>query len=128
MLKDELHSKPTLFRKLRRPWRLALGGALALFGALTATDAAKAAPPAAAAPARPACTVAAMQALVTGTTTVSSARALTTPNTGTAYCRVDGSIRTTGPGGDNTLNWQVSLPDRFAGRYLFIGIGGTAGV
>jgi feruloyl esterase len=74
-----------------------------------------------------ACDAAAMRKAVSSGTTVVSARRLTTPNTGTAYCRVDGHVTTSGPAGENRVNFQLSLPGGFTGRYLYLGIGGAAG-
>jgi hypothetical protein len=76
---------------------------------------------------RPGCDAVALQKVVSGGTTVVSAKSLTTASTHTAYCRVDGTIATSGPAGADTINFQVSLPDHFNGRYLFLGIGGAAG-
>lgn len=79
------------------------------------------------APDRPTCAVADMQGVVSGDASIVSARSLTTPTTHTAYCRVDGYLTTSGPAGTDQVNFQVSLPDTFASRYVLIGVGGAAG-
>ncbi|SHN19568.1 tannase/feruloyl esterase family alpha/beta hydrolase [Cryptosporangium aurantiacum] len=77
---------------------------------------------------RVSCDVAALQRLVSSSATIVTARRLVTPATHTPYCRVDGTVATSGPTGPNTVNFQVSLPDTFTNRYLFIGVGSAAGV
>jgi len=41
-------------------------------------------------------------------------------------CRVHGYVTTTNPG-PNEVNFVLSLPDKFNGRYVFLGVGGAAG-
>ncbi|MFA5495871.1 MAG: tannase/feruloyl esterase family alpha/beta hydrolase [Porticoccaceae bacterium] len=44
-----------------------------------------------------------------------------------AHCRVEGYVTTTDPG-PNQVNFRLQLPDKdWAGRYFFIGMGGSAG-
>jgi feruloyl esterase len=42
------------------------------------------------------------------------------------HCLVEGFVTTTNPG-PNRNNFRLQLPDDFAGRYYFIGLGGAAG-
>jgi feruloyl esterase len=42
------------------------------------------------------------------------------------HCLVEGYVTTTDPG-PNRNNFRLQLPDDFAGRYYFIGLGGSAG-
>jgi feruloyl esterase len=42
------------------------------------------------------------------------------------HCLVEGFVTTTNPG-PNRNNFRLQLPDDFAGRYYFIGLGGSAG-
>jgi feruloyl esterase len=100
---------------------------LVVAGGAVAPAFAAGAPAPPAPPARATCAVASMQGVVSSYTTIVSTQSLTTPNTHTAYCRVDGYFTTSGPAGTNQVNFEVSLPSTFAGRYYFIGEGGAAG-
>ena len=75
----------------------------------------------------PACDIATAQQLVSGATITAAAMQHTTDGA-TAYCRVDGYVATQGPGPNaNRVNFMVSLPEGFKGRYYYIGLGGAAG-
>ena len=70
------------------------------------------------------CDVATIQAMAPADTTIVSATSVADP---VANCRVDGYVTTTDPG-PNQVNFRLQLPDRdWAGRFYFIGMGGSAG-
>jgi len=56
-------------------------------------------------------------------TTITLVRTFTSP---VSYCRVDGFVTTNDPT-PNTVNFQISLPDKWNGRYLMYNPGGGAG-
>jgi feruloyl esterase len=55
--------------------------------------------------------------------TLTAVKAVTGP---VNYCRIDGYVTTTNPG-PNHVRFQVSLPEHWAGRFLFTVQGGAAG-
>lgn len=69
------------------------------------------------------CTVAALTALHVPGVTVATAA----PQPG--FCQVSGSVRTSGFGApDGSADFQFNLPDKWNGKFLFIGVGGFAGL
>jgi feruloyl esterase len=70
------------------------------------------------------CSVEAVKALAPAGTTITSAAPTPTP---LPHCKVEGYVTTTDPG-PNQVNFRLQLPDTgWAGRYYFIGMGGSAG-
>ena len=69
------------------------------------------------------CEVATLQAFAPANTTIIKTEKLTSP---TPYCRADGFVVSTNPG-PNQINFMVSLPDDFSGRYYMINSGGNSG-
>jgi feruloyl esterase len=71
------------------------------------------------------CTVQGIQSAAPKDTTIVSAEKLATP---VPHCKVDGYVTTTNPG-PNQVNFRLQLPDKdkWAKRYYFVGLGGTAG-
>ncbi|MAF29873.1 MAG: hypothetical protein CL820_01625 [Croceicoccus sp.] len=70
------------------------------------------------------CNVSAIQAMAPADTTIVSAEAIVEP---VAHCRVEGYVTTNDPG-PNEVNFRLQLPDKdWAGRFYFIGLGGSAG-
>lgn len=67
------------------------------------------------------CTRAEVQRLAPANTTISVALRETS-----GICRVHGYVTTQNPG-PNEVNFVLALPDRFNGRYVFLGVGGAAG-
>lgn len=67
------------------------------------------------------CTREQVQRLAPANTTVSVAIRETT-----GTCRIHGYVTTQNPG-PNEVNFVLSLPDKFNGRYVFLGVGGAAG-
>lgn len=102
---------------MKRTWSFILGGALcAPLVALASTH-----------PVR-LCDVASMQLVLGSEATVVSAVVKATPVVAAPYCRVDGTITTSGPGpNSNTVRFTLSMPQTFANRYFFQGEGGSAG-
>jgi feruloyl esterase len=70
-----------------------------------------------------ACDVATLQAFAPADTTIVSAQQLTAP---VPYCRADGFVISRNPG-PNQINFMVSLPANFSGRYYMINSGGNSG-
>jgi feruloyl esterase len=69
------------------------------------------------------CEVATLQAFAPANTTIVTAQRLTTP---VPYCRADGFVISRKPG-PNQVNFMISLPDDFRGRYYMINSGGNSG-
>ena len=67
------------------------------------------------------CDAEALQKLAPPDTTVAFAA-----REGASMCRANGWIITRNPG-PNRVNFVLELPDQFNGRYLFLGVGGSAG-
>jgi hypothetical protein len=63
------------------------------------------------------------QAVVPGNAKIISSQRFTEP---VAYSRLDGYVETGDPG-PNRVNFQISLPDAFCGRYIMVSQGGAAG-
>lgn len=71
------------------------------------------------------CDVTSMQAAAPDDTTIEAAEMLDTP---VAHCKVEGFVTTTDPGPNkNYFRLQLPEKDQWAGRYYFIGMGGSAG-
>jgi hypothetical protein len=69
------------------------------------------------------CDVATLQAFAPVDTTIVTAQKLTAP---VPYCRADGFVISRNPG-PNQVNFMISLPDTFSGRYYMINSGGNSG-
>ena len=69
------------------------------------------------------CTLAAFAAAAPADTVVTRAERKQAP---VPHCVVEGHVTTTNPG-PNRNRFRLQLPDHFAGRYYFIGLGGSAG-
>jgi len=96
----------------------------AVLAALTAAVALHAAP----ALALPPCTVAGLSALGVPAVTVASAVDVPASPANPEYCDVRGTVTTTGYGAPSGLaQFEVQLPATWSGRFLFFGVGGTAG-
>lgn len=67
------------------------------------------------------CNIAALQRMAPADTTIAFAS-----REGGGLCRVDGWVTTQKPGPNRVL-FGLVLPDRFNGRYVFLGVGGAAG-
>jgi feruloyl esterase len=74
------------------------------------------------------CTVAALSNLVPGVTVDSAVSVPAKPPT-PAFCSVSGFVKTTGFGAPNgSADFQFNLPENWNGKFLFIGVGGFAGL
>jgi feruloyl esterase len=69
------------------------------------------------------CKLAGFQSTAPDGTAITKAERKDTP---VPHCLVEGFVTTTNPG-PNRNNFRLQLPDDFAGRYYFIGLGGAAG-
>ncbi|MDB5424322.1 MAG: hypothetical protein JWQ29_1738 [Phenylobacterium sp.] len=70
------------------------------------------------------CNQASIQSAVPADTTITSAVSVAKP---VPNCKIDGYVTTTNPG-PNKAMFRLQLPDKgFAGRYYFVGLGGSAG-
>ena len=74
------------------------------------------------------CSVAALTGLVPGVTVNSAVSVPANPPT-PAFCSVSGFVKTTGFGApDGSADFQFNLPANWNGKFLFIGVGGFAGL
>jgi len=69
-----------------------------------------------------ACDIASLQRMAPADTTVAFAA-----RTGQWTCQVNGWVTTQNPGPNRVL-FTLTLPDKFNGRYVFLGVGGSAGM
>jgi feruloyl esterase len=103
-------------------------------GALAGSALAAAGPASASQP----CTVTALQNLVSSVTVLSATQVpagntaiapSSTPFPHPAFCEVAGFVKTTGFGApDGSADFQFRLPNPWNGKFLFIGVGGFAGI
>lgn len=70
-----------------------------------------------------ACDVASLQAKAPAGTTITGATAVEADGKNPKYCRVDGHVATPG----NEVNFRLGLPERWNGKYYFVGVGGLGG-
>jgi Tannase and feruloyl esterase len=76
----------------------------------------------------PACTLAALSGLRVPEMTVASANAVPGSAAYPAYCDVRGSVTTDGEGaGPGAARFEIKLPAKWNGKFLFWGVGGLAG-
>src|SRR5215212_3246793 len=69
------------------------------------------------------CTVPALQAKAPEGTTITAAKLIDAAGKLPKYCQVDGHTATTG----NEVNFRIGLPERWNGKYYFVGVGGLGG-
>jgi len=69
------------------------------------------------------CTVPALQAKAQAGTTIVSAKVVDAAGTTPKHCQVDGHTATPG----NEVNFRLGLPERWNGKYYFVGVGGLGG-
>src|SRR3954468_18293139 len=69
------------------------------------------------------CTVASLQAKAPKGTTVTGAKLVDADGKLPRYCQVDGHVATPG----NEVNFRLGLPERWNGKYYFVGVGGLGG-
>lgn len=69
------------------------------------------------------CTVAALQARAPKGTTITAARTVAAAGRVPVHCLVDGHTTSV----DNEVNFRVGLPERWNGKFYFVGVGGLAG-
>ena len=69
------------------------------------------------------CTVAALQAKAPQGTTITNASLVEPKGDQPRYCQVDGHAATPG----NEVNFRLGLPERWNGKYYFVGVGGLGG-
>jgi feruloyl esterase len=78
--------------------------------------------------AEPGCTLAALSAFHVPEMAIASANAVPASSTNPAYCDVRGTITTSGEGaGPGAARFEVKLPAKWNGKFLFWGVGGLAG-
>src|SRR5882757_10023910 len=70
------------------------------------------------------CDVPTIQGVAPGDTTIVSAESKSSP---VAYCDVKGAIATSTAGQNNSVIFELGLPDTWNGALLFLGNGGFAG-
>jgi feruloyl esterase len=101
------------------PLTAAVVGLGALAGGMLAAAPASASPP---------CTVAALSGLVHDVTVI-TATAVPAAGATPAFCQVSGNVKTRGFGApDGTADFQFQLPENWNGKFLFVGVGGFAGL
>ena len=69
------------------------------------------------------CSVPAMQAKAPAGTTITGAKAVDASGKLPRYCQVDGHAASPG----NQVNFRLGLPERWNGKYYFVGVGGLGG-
>jgi feruloyl esterase len=69
------------------------------------------------------CSVSALQAKAPAGTTITSAAVVAANGANPQFCQVDGHVATPG----NEVNFRLGLPERWNGKYYFVGVGGTGG-
>lgn len=69
------------------------------------------------------CSVAAIQAKAPKGTTITGARVVAAAETTPQFCQVDGHVSVPG----NEVNFRLGLPERWNGKYYFVGVGGLGG-
>ncbi len=75
------------------------------------------------------CNVPALNALKVQDMTVASATIVSDVPPNPAFCDVKGTVTTTGEGADpGSANFEVILPQNWNGKFIFLGVGGLAGV
>ncbi len=70
-----------------------------------------------------ACSVPALQAKASAGTTITSAKPVAALGRVPKYCQVEGHVATPG----NEVNFRLGLPERWNGKYYFVGVGGLGG-
>ena len=70
-----------------------------------------------------ACDVAAIQAKAPTTTTVTKATVVAASGEGPRHCVVDGHTVSS----KNAVNFRLALPEKWNGKFLFLGVGGLGG-
>jgi feruloyl esterase len=70
-----------------------------------------------------ACAVSALQAKAPSGTTITAASVVAAKEGTPQHCQVDGHTATPG----NQVNFRLGLPERWNGKYYFVGVGGTGG-
>jgi feruloyl esterase len=70
-----------------------------------------------------ACTVAAIQQKAPKGTTITDAKIVEAKDDQPRFCQVDGHVTSVG----NEVNMRVGLPEKWNGKFLFIGVGGLGG-
>src|SRR5262245_28864117 len=69
------------------------------------------------------CTVATLQAKAPKGTTITAAKVVEAAGSQPRFCQVDGHTATPG----NEVNFRLGLPEKWNGKYYFIGVGGLGG-
>lgn len=69
------------------------------------------------------CAVPALQAKAPAGTTITGAKVVEATGKLPRYCQVDGHAATPG----NEVNFRLGLPERWNGKYYFVGVGGLGG-
>ena len=69
------------------------------------------------------CSVAAIQGKAPLGTTITAAKTVTAAGTTLQFCQVDGHVAVPG----NEVNFRLGLPERWNGKYYFVGVGGLGG-
>jgi feruloyl esterase len=69
------------------------------------------------------CTIPSIQAKAPSGTTVIGAKVVEATGKLPKYCQVDGHVATPG----NEVNFRLGLPERWNGKYYFVGVGGLGG-
>jgi feruloyl esterase len=69
------------------------------------------------------CAVGALQAKAPAGTTITAATVVDAKGATPRFCQVDGHTATPG----NEVNFRLGLPERWNGKYYFVGVGGTGG-
>ena len=69
------------------------------------------------------CAVPALQAKAPRGTTITGATTIDAAGKLPRYCQVDGHVATPG----NEVNFRLGLPERWNGKYYFVGVGGFGG-
>jgi feruloyl esterase len=74
------------------------------------------------------CSVDAISALRTPNMTVETANVVPAAGMNPEFCQIDGTVTTTGEGApDGSARFDVRLPAKWNGKFLFYGVGGLAG-
>src|SRR3954468_23428226 len=69
------------------------------------------------------CTVSALQETAPAGTAITSAAVVAANGSTPKFCQVDGHVATPG----NEVNFRLGLPERWNGKYYFVGVGGLGG-
>ena len=69
------------------------------------------------------CTIAAAQGKAPSGTTITSAKVIAATGRAPKHCQIEGHVATPG----NEVNFRLGLPERWNGKFYFVGVGGLGG-